>query len=370
MKILAVDDEDTALAILDLTLRYAGYEDFDMVNTAAEALSCLERSAPRYDCVIIDAKMPDIDGVDLCASIRRIPKYSDVPIIVVTASQDPTLLDKALCAGATDFMEKPFDSLEVTARLKFAALIAETYQTKTLDAFFHEKDKDLEQLNLIDVFVLSEVQNVLSSSEFANAVVEASIAEPMNLLFLSIQDLEELYPRQLQIAFLSSLNEIAAKISVAADDWDPKVAYMGEGDFVIAVFGELSEVACSELIEEVLAEISSGGPIKYNGPLTVHVKRLARPKYVAPSNVPSGIHLRQKTLHAIASAREASVAWRALDGTDTVIVSSLHKRTHLRSAYVLEVLPKKNLVTENAHRVSEVLLQSFTKMGKRISRLH
>lgn len=96
MKILAVDDDITALEILELALSAAGYEQFDLAQSAAEALQYLEDATIPYDCLLLDIMMPGMDGVALCRHVRQMPAYAGVPIIMITASKHKDTLTSAI----------------------------------------------------------------------------------------------------------------------------------------------------------------------------------------------------------------------------------------------------------------------------------
>ena len=110
--ILVVDDDPDILKILKDNLELDGYQ----AHTAAsgkEALRSFENVGPRL--VILDLSLPDIDGIQVCRWIRE---KSDVPIIMLTARDG--LPDKVLGleTGADDYVVKPFDYLELAARIR------------------------------------------------------------------------------------------------------------------------------------------------------------------------------------------------------------------------------------------------------------
>ena len=109
MKILLVEDEDSIAEPLAEGLRREGFE-VDRVATGAEALS----AAPA-DCVLLDLRLPDIDGHEVCRSLRE---RSDVPIIIVTARGEETDRVVGLELGADDYVVKPFGLRELIARIR------------------------------------------------------------------------------------------------------------------------------------------------------------------------------------------------------------------------------------------------------------
>ena len=111
-RILLVDDEPLILKGLTYTLEQEGYET-DIAMDGEEALS--KFMAHPYDLVLLDVMLPKMDGLTLCQRIREV---SNVPIIMLTAKGED--MDKILGLeyGADDYMTKPFNILEVRARIR------------------------------------------------------------------------------------------------------------------------------------------------------------------------------------------------------------------------------------------------------------
>ena len=111
-KILIVDDEPLIVKGLRYSLEQDGYE----TDSAADGEEALNKFfAGRYDLVLLDVMLPKLDGIEVCLRIRE---KSSVPIIMLTAKGED--MDKILGLeyGADDYMTKPFNILEVKARIK------------------------------------------------------------------------------------------------------------------------------------------------------------------------------------------------------------------------------------------------------------
>ena len=111
-RILLVDDEPLMLKGLKYTLEQEGYET-DLAMDGEEALARFH--AQSYDLVLLDVMLPKLDGLSVC---QRIREKSNVPIIMLTAKGED--MDKILGLeyGADDYMTKPFNILEVRARIR------------------------------------------------------------------------------------------------------------------------------------------------------------------------------------------------------------------------------------------------------------
>ena len=109
-KILIVEDEKK---ISDIVKSYLERDGFD-VTVAATGVAALREIKNRFDLVILDLKLPDIDGETICKSIREI---SDMPVIMLTAKSAEDDRVKGLCIGADDYVIKPFSVRELVARV-------------------------------------------------------------------------------------------------------------------------------------------------------------------------------------------------------------------------------------------------------------
>ena len=126
MRILIVDDSEDGRDITEAMLLAAGYEHIGTAGSAVEAYRFLSIGKPdseepaAVDLVVLDIVMPDVDGIETCARIRNDPRYYDVPIIMVTSLADMKSLANAFVAGATDYITKPINRVELQARVRSA----------------------------------------------------------------------------------------------------------------------------------------------------------------------------------------------------------------------------------------------------------
>ena len=120
MRILVVDDERLLVKGIKFNLESEGYQ-VDGAYTGTQALELFNER--RYDLVVLDLMLPEVDGLTVC---RRIRETSNVPVIMVTAKSESS--DKLLGFeyGADDYVTKPFDILELKARVR--AILKRTAQ--------------------------------------------------------------------------------------------------------------------------------------------------------------------------------------------------------------------------------------------------
>lgn len=111
-RILVVDDEATTRDLLSRILADAGYEVVDTYS-AEEALALLHRQP--FDLVTLDVMMPHVDGLEAC---RRIRAFSSLPVIFVTARNEPLNEIEGFEAGGDDYIRKPFHIQAVLSRVR------------------------------------------------------------------------------------------------------------------------------------------------------------------------------------------------------------------------------------------------------------
>jgi DNA-binding response OmpR family regulator len=114
--ILIVDDDAVLREELATQLSVDGEFAAAEAGTVAEAAGKLSASEPRYDALILDVSLPDGDGRDFCADLRR--QGNRIPIIMLTGSDEEADVVRGLDAGANDYIAKPFRLNELLARLR------------------------------------------------------------------------------------------------------------------------------------------------------------------------------------------------------------------------------------------------------------
>lgn len=125
-RLLLVDDEQGLITMLKTVLEKEGFSSIDSALTGETALQ--KTASQEYDLIVLDVMLPDMHGFELCRKIRT---FSFAPILFLTAKTSD--LDKltGLGAGGDDYMTKPFNPLEVAARIKARFRREEVYQKQS-----------------------------------------------------------------------------------------------------------------------------------------------------------------------------------------------------------------------------------------------
>jgi two-component system chemotaxis response regulator CheY len=105
-KILSVDDSASVRQMVSFTLRKAGYE----MGEACDGRDALTKAGQqKFDMIITDLNMPNLDGIQLIAALRSLQGYSFIPILMLTTESQPEKKDAGRKAGATGWIVKPFN---------------------------------------------------------------------------------------------------------------------------------------------------------------------------------------------------------------------------------------------------------------------
>ena len=109
--VLTIDDDTAITELLAMLLRTHGY-DVITANSGEEGIEVIREKNPHI--VVLDLMMPGVDGWQVCKSVRE---FSNVPIVILSALDDPAMIASALDAGADDYLVKPVSSSILVAHL-------------------------------------------------------------------------------------------------------------------------------------------------------------------------------------------------------------------------------------------------------------
>lgn len=114
-KILIVDDDRTITELMKALMLMEGHEP-TVVNDSTKAIDTANTFLP--DLITLDIMMPGLSGFELCEQLRQNPKFENVPILVVSARDDPASRERALRVGAKDYLTKPFNVNSLIDKIK------------------------------------------------------------------------------------------------------------------------------------------------------------------------------------------------------------------------------------------------------------
>ncbi|HEY9645551.1 MAG TPA: hybrid sensor histidine kinase/response regulator [Chroococcidiopsis sp.] len=187
--ILVVDDHPDNLRTLSLFLQVEGYK----VRKAASGSMALETVGSQLpDLILLDIRMPKMDGFEVCAALKRSPQTSEVPILFISASDEVVDKVRAFEMGGSDYITKPFRSQEVLARVKHQLTIRQQrqelfalyQQVQSLNAHLEqqvqERTQALQQ-------ALEELQRINQVKDDFLSTISHELRTPMTNICVALQ---------------------------------------------------------------------------------------------------------------------------------------------------------------------------------------
>jgi two-component system sensor histidine kinase/response regulator len=239
--VLVVDDNDANRLLAQNTLEDEGYRVVS-VSGGEEALSFFAKEPA--DCVLLDVRMPGLDGFAVCERLRALPNGAETPVVFLTAQRDVDTFDRALRAGGDDFLTKPVRPTELVIRVQSALKVRQLRSTlrEHYDLLKHQRD-DLLRLQLqkerLMAFVVHDLKNPLNAMDLHAQLLLRDKALPpsalesagqirvaarrllrmiLNLLDLSKADEGKLSAKRSSIDLRALAGSVEAEIRADADE--------------------------------------------------------------------------------------------------------------------------------------------------------
>lgn len=285
MRILAVDDDPFILELLPMISAKVGFSEVALAASGDEALRLLQNAETAFDCLLLDISMPGMDGIELCRRIRRMPRYRQTPIVMLTAMRDMQNMGDAYRAGATDYATKPFDIEELGTRLRMAQKTIraqrETGQIMQAGARYHHRhpipDRTIELAEGRALRGMDGLVDHAALSSYLTQLPRKDVAE-VRVFAVSIDGVQAVHSRSSPEQFAALIEDLAAAaigcfgadqtvmaytkdatLLVATNLVSPLPAISIESDIAGRLKCDLSEDGSGE--GEVIS-VSVGGPVR------------------------------------------------------------------------------------------------------------
>ena len=231
MRIAVVDDDPFILELVELFINEINPCDVFAFDSPLKALEAVRDGAQKFDCLLLDISMPRMDGIELCGEIRKVEGYARAPIIMLTAMTERDYVDRAFRAGATDYLTKPIDMLELRARLKSAEQIVAALRA-TQDGEEAAKDDATAFARSAPVLGIS---GLLDYAALVNYLMQLSRGKlgQVQVAAVALRDADQIARDSDSEVFLELMAEIAQSVSKVFDPLDSVLAYCGGGSFVV-----------------------------------------------------------------------------------------------------------------------------------------
>jgi CheY-like chemotaxis protein/GGDEF domain-containing protein len=290
MKILAVDDDPDFMGVFMAVLGGLGYTDLTTASSGQEALELMTKSVSGFDCFILDVQMPEMDGIELCRQIRSFDSYKDAPILMNTAVADRDYIDAAFAAGATDYLTKPVDEVEVKARLGvIEKLVSERLRSEIAISHPGTDVFNAPSYGFLDGIPLKRVEGAMDLFSMGNYLKTLGLFRALSISAIGIRVLNARSIHDLEggHVFGEVMIDVATCISDCLKPSNRMIAYAGGGIFVCLMprseVGEPERLAdrLREYVlefEEVYGELGIQLPtISVGIPITVRAAQLNAP---------------------------------------------------------------------------------------------
>lgn len=198
--ILVVDDTPSNLEVLSELLEFEGYKVLIAKNGNA-ALKSVALSKP--DLVLLDIMMPELDGFQTCISIKSNPAFDHIPIIFMTAQNDVDSKVKAFAVGAVDYITKPFQSLELIARVETHLTLSNLKKTLERQNAQLVAEQNRSEALLRNVLPAKVAQDLKQYGH-----TEPQELEHVSILFADIVGFTEFAAKLTPNALITKLNEL------------------------------------------------------------------------------------------------------------------------------------------------------------------
>jgi putative two-component system response regulator len=180
-RILIIDDDEAVISLLERILKRGGYENVRSATDARLALPLFREFEP--DLVLMDLRMPFLDGINVMGQLRQRNVPGEfLPVVLVTGDTTPEAREKALSAGANDFLLKPFDATDVLLRIRNLLDLRRQYHEVHAEVVRHQQELRDTQIEMAERLArVAEYREMDGSLPAQFGTLCAGIAEELDM---------------------------------------------------------------------------------------------------------------------------------------------------------------------------------------------
>jgi two-component system, sensor histidine kinase and response regulator len=307
VKILVVDDNTRNIQVIGTILREAGYE-IGFALDGKQALDLLKDSTD-YDLVLMDIKMPVMDGFEACSIMKNDERLKEIPVIFLSASHDTENIIAALDLGGVDYVTKPFNAKELLARvhthvqLKQKTLEVRNYAqaleiaNATKDKFFsiiaHDLKNPFASILFIGSFISKEmhtgsVEEIKKKVDLISSAADSGYRLLENLLTWSRSQIGSITFQPVELDLEKVIRQCIDLISAQAEAKNIRIQFDHSGDLNF----KTDEAMFNHILRNLLANA-----VKFTqGPDIVTVKVVRTDGSVEVSVIDNGIGISKEDI--------------------------------------------------------------------------
>ncbi|MCZ0811697.1 response regulator [Roseovarius sp. EGI FJ00037] len=329
MKILTVDDDDSFIDLIERSLTVSDNHEIVTAQSGTEAMNILTHEDAAFDCLLFDIQMPEVDGITLCRNVRNTARFSTTPIIMLTAMSQKHYLENAFAAGASDYLNKPFDFQELREKLR-------TWQRT--DLAFHKPDVHFDGYQRVEARSVKAsdadlarqlekqgLKRLVEYLAFENFCVKRAQNDRrrFSVSALKMSNFEQLQDSLAADQFTESLFAFAKVLSASLDGMDAMFSYRGRGIFLMAypTGNALLNVKLRAAMRRAVRQVEAREAVAQSRIRYV----LGTPVKVAPRLSADALF----ALHAAVKSVETRNIEHSLDNVPTNLLGSLYLKDEL-----------------------------------------
>ncbi|MDJ0626686.1 MAG: response regulator [Rhodobacter sp.] len=239
MRILAVDDDPFIIQVLELALSAMGFDSVATARCAHDAMELVDHPDTCFDCILLDIQMPEVDGIELCEMIREVPGYARTPIIMLTAMSERHYIERAFEAGANDYISKPFETVELAARIRMAEQLSKEIRSKEgveRELSLMSSGLDFQPaVNFEDALGFEDMPGHLDLPTLKNYLdrIKRSHFRYGGVMALKIRNISEIFGKLNGRDFINFVADVGDAISLTLSHERVHFSYAGSGYFLI-----------------------------------------------------------------------------------------------------------------------------------------